>query len=302
MALDYQGIANDPVQLNKLLTAAPDGYFPGTGMVNWGPATAIASGAADDFTVHFNWEDNGSSDPQDLRDLLTSNAAPVIVDVQNVTKSNPKPDDHFVLVTGIDGNTFTINDPGYTSRTTLGAYGNHFTIVGSVTDPPSDISALYLATAATGTGANLAVTDPQGRVTGLPSGSGQPLNQIPNSVYFVEGPLENLSGPSLDNTTAQFVYVSQPASGTYGFQTSGTTAPSQLEVAYAAPNGALQSQQTVAGQSPLGDPLQYQVYLNPSHTLGTTVQTGGPTNVSSQVSSRARTSSTATATSSTTRH
>jgi hypothetical protein len=256
MALNYQGIQIDPVQLNALLTAAPDGY-DGLDHVNWEPATFIAAGATGYSTIHFDSEYYGSSNPQDLRDLLTSKAAPVIVSVFNPDSRHQ----HFVLVTGIDGDTFTINDPAYPYKANLNAYGNAFQIRGSVVDPPSDISALCFATAAPGTGANLAITDPQGNVTGLPSGSGQLLDQIPNSVYFTDGPVENLTGSSTDDTTAQFVYISQPGGGSYGIQTSGTTARTQLDLAYAAPDGALQAQQAGTVQSSSGAPLQYQVNL-----------------------------------------
>ena len=79
-------------------------------------------------------------DPQQLRDLLTSTSSPVIVAVRN-THQDGSVSLHFVLVTGIDGNTFYINDPGYSSRTTLNAYGNDFELRGYVSDPPNDLGA-----------------------------------------------------------------------------------------------------------------------------------------------------------------
>ncbi len=72
-----------------------------------------------------------NTDPQTLRDLLTENATPVIV---HVTLRDPKRGDspHFVLVTGIDGDTFWINDPGALRNTTLVAYNNKFYIRGFI--------------------------------------------------------------------------------------------------------------------------------------------------------------------------
>jgi hypothetical protein len=196
MALDFAGVQTDPAILNKLLTISPNGYS-GKDTLNWGPATAIAAGAANDFTVH--WNSVITSDPQQLRDLLTSTGAPIIVHVDNEhpansTHPNGYTTDHFVLVTGIDGDTFWINDPGYTSRKTLdvAAYGNDFETRGYVSDP-TDVSALYVASSSAGTGLDFAVSGPQGLITGMPPGGRQPLSQMPNAVYFVVG----AHGPNL---------------------------------------------------------------------------------------------------------
>jgi hypothetical protein len=282
MGLTYAGVTTDPAQLNVLLSNSPNpgpqsGYV-GEDILNWGPATAIAANAAGKPSVYFDFTDNGSTDPQDLRDLLTTNAAPVIVRVDNPTTGHQ----HFVLVTGIDGDTFAINDPGYQSRTTLQPYGNSFQIVGVVKDPPSDISALYVASSSPGTGVALTVTDPQGHVTGQATGAASSLKGIPHSVYFTEGPLENLNGQSSNNTTGQFVYISQPVAGAYSIQTSGATGPADLEIAYVAPDGTIQSQQTVHVPGS-GSPQTFQLALNSSHTLNALVQlTNGPTNLAGQ--------------------
>ena len=75
-----------------------------------GLATGIAANNAGDLTIQ--WHSvTGFDDDQTLRDLITSNAEPVIVQVNSEYTGH----DHFVLVTGLSGNTFTINDPGYTT-------------------------------------------------------------------------------------------------------------------------------------------------------------------------------------------
>ena len=61
MALDFAGVQTDPAKLNTLLTANQDGYS-GTDTLNWGPATAIAAGAAGDTAVF--WHSAVGFDPQ----------------------------------------------------------------------------------------------------------------------------------------------------------------------------------------------------------------------------------------------
>ena len=143
MALDYAGVQTDPRALNTLLTASNNGYV-GTASLNWGPATNIA--AANAGQLDLEWNPVTTTDPQALRNLLLLTADPIIVHVFNPHQTDANPPqtyytDHFVLVTGIDGNTFYINDPGYAGRTTLAAYDSAFETRGYVSDPP-DVSAV----------------------------------------------------------------------------------------------------------------------------------------------------------------
>ncbi len=242
MALNYNGVSTDPFLLNQLLTANPGGYT-GNDTLNWGPATAIAAAAAGNPLIQWNPEDG--FDPQQLRDLLTSTSSPVVVAVRNTQHANGVVTLHFVLVTGIDGDTFYINDPAYPNDTTLNAYANDFELRGYVSDP-TNLSDLFFASTSDGTAASVTVTDPQGNVTSVSSG-GQPENQIPNAICFEDGPVENLSGDDSDATTTDFVYITQPTSGAYTVQGGAGTGTSQVESVGVSSSGLIQSQQETAG-------------------------------------------------------
>ena len=268
MALDYAGVQTDPITLNNELTGT-NGYT-GQDTMNWGPATAIATGTADDFTVH--WNPVVTSDPEELSDLLTTTGDPVIVRVNNVHPPSPSHPNgyttpHFVLVTGVNGDTFTINDPAYPNRTTLDSYNNTFCTRGYVSDPTNDLSELYLAVSSDDAGLDITVTDPQGRVTEFSAGNGQSVNQIPNAVGFADGPTEDLSSDDQGDNITEFVYLSQPGTGSYEVQVSGGTGPVELEFTSVAPDGVIQSQQTVTTPNSGGNPLQYQVNLDPAYTV-----------------------------------
>jgi hypothetical protein len=71
----------NPVSLNQFLTNSDCGYVPGTGKLNWGPATSIAGLAVG---AHVQWHAKTTTDTQELRDLITQNAAPVIAKVGGV--------------------------------------------------------------------------------------------------------------------------------------------------------------------------------------------------------------------------
>ncbi len=296
MALNYAGVATDPLALNnELLSSAvgPDtpGYFPMSGNVNPGPATKIAGDAAGLPNLGFFTPTSPVTTTQQLRDLLTSTGEPIIVKVNNpgfsgtytsntftavttkgsatidVVGSLPNlqvgdlitgPDlpnggafvvsinsfynsieisanatatdlfapitygsTHFVLVTGLaPGNTFYINDPGYAGRKTLAdpAYNNQFvSVLGYVKDPPDD-SELYIASGSADDAVDLSVTNAQGQSTGVAAPGSSPADQIPNSYYFDEGPVEG----SADTTSVQLVYVSQPGTENYTIASTGS--------------------------------------------------------------------------------
>ena len=201
MALNYNGVPCDPGEIDYLLmgntgglspvTVNPETGQPGGNDLNWGPATYLAAQTSGQGSI--SW--NGVFDymtPQGLRDLLTSTSEPVIVKVANPDTGH----DHYVLVTGIDDNTFWINDPGYMSKNTLDEYldspDEFIDVVGYVGDPPGDLSGLYLTSTSASATPTLTVTDPDGRTTSI-STAGQILNQIPNAIVFEEGP-QDLSG------------------------------------------------------------------------------------------------------------
>jgi Ca2+-binding RTX toxin-like protein len=282
MALNYAGVATDPGALNDELDATQvpfrDGYFPKTGHVNLGAATAIAAHAAGFSNLAFFSPPFPVITALQLRNLLTSTGAPVIVKVANphdltatvsagdttihglltlqslevgepvegygipegayvksidsakdtfVISAAPTKDavldsltyysTHFVLVTGLDGSAFHINDPGYADRKTLDFYRKGFLAVGYVQDP-TDNSAMYIASASKDGDVGLSVTNASGQTTGVGAPGSTPTDQIPNALYFEDGPLE---GQSTDDTTVQYVYIDQPGSENYTIASTG---------------------------------------------------------------------------------
>ena len=181
MALTGAGIAQDPGLLNSLLMT--NGGYDKGGNVQWDSAVNTAAKAAG--TPDISFHDVRSSSTSVLDNLL-SQGHPVIVAVNPTQNSQGQTQwGHFVVVTGKQGSSYTINDPGWpNSRTTLDAYNNVFETRGYVADPP-DVSAIDISVAAPGSGVNLLLTDSHGNKTGI-DGSGIRSESIPNSVHFID--------------------------------------------------------------------------------------------------------------------
>jgi len=250
MALNNAGLSPsvNPGQLNTELTGTAG--FGNDANLDFEEATNIATSqpGQSNSNIVFDTDFTSESTTQDLRDAFTSTAEPIIVHVMNYT-NHPNGGNHYVLVTGLTPTSFTINDPGFSARTTLnylynngtgasnssppptylaGAYHDYqddgFTIVGCVQDPPAGESKLDVSLESTNPNLSLAVVDSEGRVTGKTPATSVPLGQIPGSSYLVEGPLEDLSGVQNDGiATDRFVYISQPAAG-YELEISGAGA------------------------------------------------------------------------------
>ncbi|MGA2748591.1 MAG: PKD domain-containing protein [Verrucomicrobiota bacterium] len=199
MALHYAGIATDPGALNTLMVDNDD--FVQTS-VDWDPATRDASGGKLEFHGY------RTSDALYLSEQLAA-GHPVIVGVNLNANGAPG---HFVLVIGEQEGQFVINDPGHADATNLDYYDNQFETRGYVGDPQSDVSGLDVAT---GNAGDILVVDSLGRRTGYDPASGLVLQEIPQSVHFVDC-IENndLTGAPGTNT-AHFVNIYQPLQGPY---------------------------------------------------------------------------------------
>jgi hypothetical protein len=111
MVFKYFGISTDPGSINKWLKAN-GGYASGC-LINWSTAANLAPDKLT-FVARVTTEDWSR-----LRYELSS-GYPVILEVPYTNGQ------HFVVATGYSGDTVFINDPYYSSRTTLDSYGNHF--------------------------------------------------------------------------------------------------------------------------------------------------------------------------------
>ena len=199
MALNYAGITTDPGALNTLLSDDDD--FVGTA-VSWDAATRDAS----DDTLEFHAY--RTADTQYLSQMLAQ-GYPVIIGVNLNAQGAPG---HFVLVIGDQNGHFLINDPGHADATTLDYYNNDFETRGYVGDPPGDVSGLDISV---GNAANVLAVNSLGQRTGYDPASGMILQEIPQSVGFLDS-IENsdLTGaPGTD--TAHFLEIYQPLKGNY---------------------------------------------------------------------------------------
>jgi hypothetical protein len=132
------GFTNDPGNLNQVLLNT-DGYDDNND-VSWSDATDAvrnATGLNVQF-VPYKSSTQYSVELQDLQRLVCDENHPVIVAVDwgasgTSDKAGPH---HFVLVTGMVGDQFLIDDPGHSGLTSLDAYQT-FQLVGYVTDPPN---------------------------------------------------------------------------------------------------------------------------------------------------------------------
>jgi PKD repeat protein len=208
MALNYAGVATDPEALNTLMNK--DGDFVGTA-VNWDAATRDASGDTLEFHAF------RTSDIQFLNQTLAK-GYPVIVGVNLNDNGEPG---HFVLVVGVQNGEYLINDPGHADATTLSYYNNDFESRGYVADPAGDVSGLDFSA---GNAAEVLVVDPLGRRSGYDPASGVVLEEIPQSVHFVDTIEANdLTGaPGTD--AAHLVDIYQPMPGRYQVFLVGTNA------------------------------------------------------------------------------
>lgn len=236
MVLNHAGISQNPGTLNTLMKNNA-GY---SGLnVNWFVATREAANAAGSPKTRFVSLHNSSS--TEVLDKALNEGHPVIVGVDN--------DTHYVVVTGKQGNTYSIADPGYADQThtTLDSYNNNFRARGYVVDPP-DVSELDISVFAPGSGVNLLLRDFLGNKTGI-NQAGLLSEEIPNSVHFKDSivPLGSAQPPT---EVDQLVHIDTPASGEYGIDISGIdAAPTSytiIETAYA-PDGSRLWQRSVSG-------------------------------------------------------
>lgn len=207
-----------PDNLNTFLANANTG-FNGPNLNDLSAAAKKAS----DNVLDFHTLKHGTL--SDVDDLLCQNI-PVIVKV-DVAKGQCGPTasgSHFVLVTGKQGSSYAINDPGCGHTTLDGltfveARGYVGPYVGNTPGTKTEA-----ATTAVSNNGSLVVTadnnveimviDPAGKRTGFVPTTGAVVEEIPNSEYFRDT-LANVEtgGPPVD--TSHQIQIDQAAAGTY---------------------------------------------------------------------------------------
>jgi hypothetical protein len=225
MALDHatQSSAFTPGSLNDFLTANNTG-FNGASLV-FDPAIRKAS----DNRLKFHEFTDGSAG--DIEDALCQGIPPIVkVDVPNKGICGNAVGTHYVLVTGKQGSTFTINDPGcghttldaypsFKARGYVGPYSGNF---GPNTAQGRGSSGLTAAATADNSSLSiggdnnveLMVIDPAGERTGFVPAIGSVVEEITDSVYFSDNLANIDTGNPPDNAEHQ-LQIDKPASGTY---------------------------------------------------------------------------------------
>lgn len=295
MALNFVGVANDPLTLNNFMTATDDDYLGG--FVSWGAAARDASNPGSPFSkpkqmrfdnlggAKYSRDDsilNPTGAFKQVNDALCSaDSHPVIVGVPGIrgcstTGGLPSPNTpgHFVLITGrqVDSNGiphYSIIDPGCRTNTSMDAFNNEFVTRGVVKDPPGDISELDIAVDGS---ADLLVSDPGGNLTGHDASLGTITQAIAGSAYFSDR-LDNDETGEPGTDTVRQVPIFSPSVGTFNIQVNGTKlSPYSLSVRAFSQDGSAQPFIVLRGIGAPGSTSQYQIQFVSSPG---SVSTGG---------------------------
>ncbi|HVA96960.1 MAG TPA: C39 family peptidase [Candidatus Acidoferrales bacterium] len=208
MVLNYHGITQfadgtpiDPGSLNEWLNDPKNnGYLYGYGMngwysyLDWASIGTLTQNLYDAGKSPVKLEYNAivGSPTQQAKttldnDLMTGNdlgSYPDILWVSNASTSG-----HFVVAKGVEGNTYTINDPEW-NVTDLSSFNNTYMQIGRYIPSHSNLSYLNLVV---NPDVEILVTDPQNRKTGnmIQNGQMQSFNEIPNASYEFAPPISN---------------------------------------------------------------------------------------------------------------
>jgi hypothetical protein len=270
MALDTAGIstlpdglANDPGGLNEFM-AATDSDYSGLS-VFWGPATRDASG--DTLKFHYstiNSVQDLQAATQFLDNAVCQQGNPVIVGVNLDQQGTPS---HYVIVTGKQGNDYTIADPGY-PKTMLSQYNNQFVTRGFVADPTGDISELNVAVGDT---AEFLIINSSGQKTGYDPSVGEIVQQIPNSVYFRDALQDDVTGAP-PTEVDHFGEIFQPSSETYQVLVTGLKLGTySISTRMFSQDGSPQPDLVVTGIAGPGSSSSFSIQANPAPGSKTTV-------------------------------
>jgi len=90
---------------------------------------------------------------------------------------------HFILATGIQSPSYSINDPAFQNKTNLSSYANSFTGMRLFEKTNTDLSTIYISTPAP---TELFLVDSLGRRVGKDPETGEVYAEIPNSYYTLE--------------------------------------------------------------------------------------------------------------------
>ncbi len=260
----------DPYWLNAFMTEHDD--FNGGSVLFPGTVKDLSQYLRGNATKQFEWQGRTISSrlglaaaEKVLEDVVCEEGYPEIVGVKLRPKGGVLAPGHFVLVTGKEGDRFTIIDPYDPSKTYLDqyyvdggvgqySYSAGFVTYGYVKDPPVT-SGLYVYSAA----ANLLLLDPLGRRAGLELASSEEAEEIPGSVHYLDA-LENDETGELPDQASQLIEITAPPEGTYRLlATALQDGPFQITLQAYAEDGSKQPPVVLEGQAAAGETVAYKI-------------------------------------------
>lgn len=201
MIFKYHGINKlpdgkdlDPGTLNSWLKSQNDGYL-GEGHVNWFALPRLSKLAKSINNTGF--------DALQYSRISSSNSALLTNDINNSIPEILEEPRHFIVAKGIDGNTFTINDPYYNNRKTLNdGYLNAFLSMRKFVPSHTDLSYIVIT------------SDPDTTIN-LTNKNGNRIGE-----GYIEQPLVNDQKNSQSNDSLQIYNYITPDSESYNLEIS----------------------------------------------------------------------------------
>ncbi|MDO8613596.1 MAG: C39 family peptidase [Dehalococcoidia bacterium] len=219
MILRHYGVDTDPNRLNDWLNA--NGGYDRDGHIRWWTIPNYAKSLGIDLRYQA-VESKVSRDlkVQRLNELVDA-GIPVIVGVPYCGKLGCENPGHFVVVTGRQGGTWSVNDPGGHGGQTLDAYNVDAQLMSA--DPPPTSLRWYVPGGQQSRAQmliqahspiELLVTDPVGRRTGYDAATGLIINEIPGASYGLDQALvDQETGATLPGVLT--LYLDLPSTGSY---------------------------------------------------------------------------------------
>jgi HYR domain-containing protein len=264
----------DPYWLNGFMSNPTHGDFGEDGGVLFGKTVRdVSHYFRGNAAKQFEWQGRTISsrlDPtaaeREVEEAVCTQGYPEIVGVKLRldAKLGVLVPNHYVLVTGKEGNRFTIIDPldpsvtyldqYYADNTAKNPYRGGFITRGYVKDPPvSSGIDVHSATA------NLMLIDPLGRAAGLDLGSGEEVEEIPGAVHYLDA-LEDDETGELPERASQLIEITAPPEGTYRLlATALQDGPFQIILQAYSEDDSEQPPLILQGQAAAGESLVYEI-------------------------------------------
>ncbi|MDH5670458.1 MAG: DUF3466 family protein, partial [Nitrospira sp.] len=292
------GNPNDPGYLDDFL-AKYGVYAAPRGLMRWLPAVTQlgirlnSDGLKTGFTwfwpTKIDWlkDDEKQADVgrqfQEYLDKTLCEGHAIIVGVKRTDDKGTQFPGHYVVVYGKSGNDYLIADPGPRSikaPVDLGprekflfnspSYIQRYVTRGHITDPPGDTSALSIST---GENADVIMTDPSGKVTGLVNGIER--DEIPTSAHFIDSiePADIEGDEAVERLTSHSVEVLHPASGRYAIEIIGLKLGLyNLEIWASSREGIVQPRVTLTGIANTGSSGKFELEYNSGSASASTTK------------------------------